>query len=76
MLYFCVLPEHALALPVIVPGLAGAVVFTSTCFVTVVAPQSLEAVSFILPDVAPALTVTCVVPCPETIAQPVGTSQV
>ena len=63
-------------MPLIAPGLAGTVVLISTALVTVTNPQSLEAVSFTSPAVAPAFTVIVVVPCPETIVQPVGTAQV
>ena len=58
------------------PGVAGTVAFSCTALVTVTDPQSLEAVSFTSPAVAPAFTVIVVVPCPDTIVQPVGTSQV
>ena len=39
-------------------------------------PQALVAVTFTWPVVVPAFTVIAVVPCPETIVQPCGTSQV
>ncbi len=57
----------------IVPGVAGAPEVTVTAEVlAVLVPQALVAVTLILPELTPKLTVMDVVPCPEAMVAPDG----
>lgn len=69
-------PEQGIMLPVMGPGAAGVVVTATGNVLAAVLPQLLVAVTEILPELLPVLTVIDVVPWPELIAHPFGTDQV
>ena len=65
-----------MVVPVIAPGVAGALTGVTVKHPCGLDPQPLSAVTQILPAVEPTVTLIEVVPCPEFITHPLGTVQV
>ena len=67
------LPGQAADGPEIAPGMAGVAPGVTALQVKPLHPHPLHALTHILPEELPAVTVMLVVPCPELIVQPLGT---
>jgi hypothetical protein len=76
MLYVTEAPTHGVVVPVIAPGVAGAVIGVTVKQPGGLDPQPLSAVTQTLPAVEPTVTLIEVVPCPELITHPLGTVHV
>ena len=69
-------PTQGVVVPVIAPGVAGALTGVTDKHPGALDPQPLFAVTQTLPVEAPTVTEIEVVPCPELIDHPKGTDQV
>ena len=77
MLYtFPALPEQAVGVPVIIPGVAGTAFSVIACELEADVPHEFVAVTDTLPAVAPNVTVALVVPCPADTLAPAVTVHV
>ncbi len=70
------LPEHTVAVPVIIPGVAGTWFSVIACELEADVPHEFVAVTDTLPAVEPNVTVAVVVPWPAEILAPAGTVHV
>lgn len=73
--YVSVCPGQTASVPEIDPGAAGGAAIVIETQRAVLVPQAFDAVTQILPLVAPAVMVMEVVPCPEVMVVPAGTVQ-
>ncbi len=70
------LPEHTVAVPVIIPGVAGTWFSVMACELEEDVPHEFVAVTDTLPAVEPNVTVALVVPCPADTLAPAVTVHV
>jgi hypothetical protein len=70
------LPEQAVGVPVIIPGVAGTAFSVIACELEADVPHVFVAVTDTLPAVEPNVTVALVVPWPAEMLAPAGTVHV